>query len=129
MKVLPRRRRAVLLNSVLGLVLLTGAGAAYASVNSSSSSSSKTAARTATVERGTVLATVSGSGSLTSPTDSGVSFTTGGTLTQVDVVAGQKVSAGQVLAKVDPTTADETLTAAQASLASAQANLDRKSVV
>ena len=111
------------MNSVLALVLVTGAGAAYASVNSSSSSSSKTAARTATVERGTVLATVSGSGSLTSPTDAGVNFTTGGTLTEVDVTPGQKVSAGQVLGKVDPTSAKETLSAAQATLTSAQANL------
>ncbi|MEZ0092772.1 efflux RND transporter periplasmic adaptor subunit [Streptacidiphilus sp. EB129] len=123
MKALPRRRRAVLLNSVLGLVLLSGAGVAYATVSDNGSSGSPTTARTATVAQGTVLATVSGSGSLFSPSDAGAGFTTGGTLTEVDVSPGQKVTAGQVLAKVDPTTANETLTAAQASLTAAQANL------
>jgi len=122
MKVLPRRRRAVLLNSVLGLVLLGGAGAAYAVANDGSSPS-KAAVKTATVARGTVQATVDGSGSLSSPSDTGVDFVTGGTLTQVDVAAGDQVTAGEVLAKVDPTDADETLSTDQAALSSAQANL------
>ncbi|WP_052442659.1 efflux RND transporter periplasmic adaptor subunit [Streptacidiphilus neutrinimicus] len=124
MKVLPRRRKAVLLNSVLATALLAVGGVAWATVAQGSSSTSSTATtRTATVQRGTVLATVSGSGTLTSPSDAGVNFTTGGTLTEVDVTAGQKVSAGQVLAKVDATSADETLSNAQAQLNAAQANL------
>jgi macrolide-specific efflux system membrane fusion protein len=124
MKVLPRRRKSVLLNSVLATALLAVGGVAWATVAQGSSSTGSTATtRTATVQRGTVLATVSGSGTLTSPSDAGVNFTTGGTLTEVDVTAGQKVTAGQVLAKVDPTSADETLSNAQSQLSSAQANL------
>ena len=122
MKVLPRRRRAVLLNSVLGLVLVAGAGAAYAAVNEGSSAA-KTTVKTATVAQGTVTAQVSGSGSLVSPSNAGVNFVTGGTLTEVDVAPGDKVTAGEVLAKVDPTSANETLSTDQATLASAQANL------
>ncbi len=122
MKVLPRRRRAVLLNSVLGLVLVAGAGAAYAAVNEGSTTA-KTTVKTATVAQGTVTAQVSGSGSLVSPSNAGVSFVTGGTLTEVDVAPGDKVTAGEVLAKVDPTSANETLSTDQATLASAQANL------
>jgi macrolide-specific efflux system membrane fusion protein len=126
MKVIPRRRRAVLINSVLGVVVLAGAGGAYAAVHSGSSSSATGGgARVATVTRTTVLATVSGSGSLASPSDAGVNFTTGGTLTEVDVKPGQKVKKGQLLGKVDPTAANETLTQDKASLTAAEANLTK----
>ncbi|MFI1091609.1 efflux RND transporter periplasmic adaptor subunit [Streptomyces sp. NPDC020917] len=127
MKVLPRRRRAVLINSVLGVVVLAGAGGAYAAVHNGdkSSSASSSGARVATVTKGTVLATVSGSGSLTSPSDAGLNFTTGGTLTAVYVKPGDTVKKGQVLAKVDPTQAKETLQQDQASLTAAQANLTK----
>ena len=124
MKALPRRRRAVLLNSLLALGLLAGVGAAYAAVGPGGSGTKSTASTTtATVQRGTVLATVSGSGSLISPSDAGDSFVTGGTVTAVRVQAGDKVTKGEVLAEVDPTTADATLAQAQAALVSAQATL------
>jgi len=124
MKVLPRRRRAALLNSLLALGLLAGAGAAYASVGTASSTAkATTTTTTATVARGTVLATVSGSGALVSPTDAGDSFTTGGTVTAVYVKAGDTVTKGEVLAKVDPTSANATLAEAQAALVTAQADL------
>ncbi|MEE4546657.1 HlyD family efflux transporter periplasmic adaptor subunit [Streptomyces sp. V4-01] len=126
MKVLPRRRRAVLINSVLGVVVLAGAGGAYAAVHDDGSTSSGSGtARVATVTRATVLATVSGSGTLASPSDAGLDFTTGGTLTEVDVKPGDTVKKGQVLARVDPTSANETLQEDQASLTAAQANLTK----
>jgi macrolide-specific efflux system membrane fusion protein len=126
MKVLPQRRRAALLNSVLAVLLVTGTGAAYAAVSTSSSSStSSTNTTTYTVAQGMVLATANGTGSLYSPSDAGVNFTTGGTLTAVDVSPGQTVTKGEVLAKVDPTAADETLSADQAALTAAQANLNQ----
>ncbi|QMU74474.1 efflux RND transporter periplasmic adaptor subunit [Streptacidiphilus sp. PB12-B1b] len=126
MKVLPQRRRAALLNSVLAVLLVAGSGAAYAAVNTSTSTAaSKSNTTTYTVAKGMVLATVSGTGALYSPSDAGVNFTTGGTLTEVDVKPGQQVTKGQVLAKVDPTSADETLTADQAALTAAQASLDQ----
>ncbi|WNI16771.1 efflux RND transporter periplasmic adaptor subunit [Actinacidiphila sp. ITFR-21] len=126
MKVLPRRRRAVLINSVLGVVVLAGAGGAYAAVHDDGGgSSAAVGARVATVTRTTVLATVSGSGSLASPSDAGVDFTTGGTLTQVNVKPGDKVKKGQVLARVDPTDANATLQQDEASLTAAEANLTK----
>ncbi|GHB38229.1 RND transporter [Streptomyces xanthochromogenes] len=125
MKVLPRRRKAVLINSVLGVAVLAGAGGAYAAVTSHDSAPARTGEKTVAVTRGTVLATVSGSGSLASPSDAGVNFTTGGKLTEVDVKPGDKVSRGQVLGKVDATAARETLAQDQASLTAAQANLTK----
>ncbi len=126
MKVLPRRRRAALINSVLGVVVLAGAGGAYAAVHDDGSRTSGAGnSRTATVTRGTVTATVSGSGTLSSPSDAGLDFTTGGTLSEVDVKPGDKVTKGEVLAKVDPTDAEATLQQDQASLTAAQANLTK----
>ncbi|MGW3073732.1 MULTISPECIES: efflux RND transporter periplasmic adaptor subunit [unclassified Kitasatospora] len=124
MKVLPRRRGAVLVNSALGVALLGGAALVYATVSGSSGpASAKPAARTATVSKGTVLATVSGTGTLVSPTDAAQDFTTGGRLTALKVAVGDAVKKGQVLATVDTTAAQQQVDAAQASLTTAQANL------
>jgi macrolide-specific efflux system membrane fusion protein len=126
MKVLPRRRRAALINSVLGVVVLAGVGGAYAAVHDDGSKSTGSGtARVATVTKGTVQATVSGSGSLASPSDAGLNFTTGGTLTAVDVKPGDKVKKGQVLARVDATDAKATLQQDEASLTAAEANLTK----
>lgn len=126
MKVLPRRRRAALINSVLGVVVLAGAGGAYAAVHDDGNKSTGSGtARVATVTKGTVLATVSGSGTLASPSDAGLNFTTGGTLTEVDVKPGDKVRKGQVLAKVDATDAKATLAQDVAALDAAEANLTK----
>ncbi|MFD7165857.1 efflux RND transporter periplasmic adaptor subunit [Streptomyces violascens] len=125
MKVLPRRRKAVLINSVLGVAVLAGAGGAYAAVTSHSDIPARAGSKTVEVTKGTVLATVSGSGALASPSDAGVNFTTGGKLTEVDVKPGDKVSRGQVLGKVDATAAKETLAQDEASLTAARANLTK----
>lgn len=126
MKVLPRRRRAALINSVLGVVVLAGAGGAYAAVHDDGPTSSGSgSARVVAVSKGTVQATVSGSGTLASPSDAGLDFVTGGTLTEVDVKPGDKVKKGQVLAKVDATDAKAALQQDQASLDAAEADLTK----
>ncbi|MEV6579919.1 HlyD family efflux transporter periplasmic adaptor subunit [Streptomyces sp. NPDC051582] len=125
MKVLPRRRRAVLINSVLAVAVLAGAGGAYAAVTGGGEGPARGGARTVAVAKGTVLATVSGSGSLSSPSDAGVNFTTGGRLTEVDVKPGDKVTKGQLLGKVDATAAKETLAQARAALTAAEANVTK----
>src|SRR6478735_958919 len=86
MKVFPRRRGAVLVNSALGVALLGGAALVYTTLDSGTSVAvGKAQVRTATVAKGTVLATVSGTGTLASPTDAGQDFVTGGKLTAVKV--------------------------------------------
>ncbi len=113
------------MNSVMSVVLLAAVGGAYAAVSSGSGTRAPTGTRAVAVAKGTVLAMVSGSGALVSPSDVGVNFTTGGRVTEVDVKPGDKVTKGEVLAKVDATAANETLTQAQASLTAAQANLSK----
>jgi len=79
--------------------------------------------RTATADRGTVTSVVSGTGSLVPAGRMNVNFKTAGTLTEVDVKVGDKVTTGAVLARLDSTSQQAALTQAQTSLASAQANL------
>jgi HlyD family secretion protein len=79
--------------------------------------------RTATADRGTVTSVVSGTGSLLPAGRMTVNFKAAGTLTEVDVRVGDKVTTGQVLARIDSSTQQAALAQAQASLASAQANV------
>ncbi|MFD7451080.1 efflux RND transporter periplasmic adaptor subunit [Kitasatospora sp. NPDC059827] len=126
MKVLPRRRGAVLVNSALGVALLGGAALVYATLDGSGgTAAAKPVARTATVTKGTVLATVSGTGTLASPTDAAQDFATGGRLTAVKVAVGDAVKKGQVLATVDTTAAQQQVDAAQSALTTANANLTK----
>jgi multidrug efflux pump subunit AcrA (membrane-fusion protein) len=81
------------------------------------------ALRTATADRGTVTSVVSGTGSLLPAGRMNVSFKQTGILTEVDVKVGDKVTTGQVLARIDSSTQQAALASAQASLGSAQANL------
>lgn len=79
--------------------------------------------RTATVTRGSVRSVVTGTGSLVPLTSMNVGFKTAGTLTEVDVKVGDRVSSGQVLGKIDAGNLQVTADQAAASLATAQANL------
>ncbi|MFF4339407.1 efflux RND transporter periplasmic adaptor subunit [Kitasatospora sp. NPDC001540] len=126
MKVLPRRRGAVLVNSALGVALLGGVALAYTTLDSGSSKAATTSkVRTVTVAKGTVQATVSGSGTLFSPSDAGQDFVTGGRLTSVRVAVGDAVKKGQVLATVDTTAAQQQVDQAQSALNTAEANLTK----
>jgi multidrug efflux pump subunit AcrA (membrane-fusion protein) len=60
------------------------------------------AANTAVVQRGTVTAAVSAAGTVQSSQTRGLSFGSAGTVTELDVRAGDLVTAGQVLARIDP---------------------------
>ena len=84
---------AVLIAAV-AVVLTFGLLSIYHSASASSS-----VARTVTVEVGTVASSVSASGNVSPSKSDSVNFETGGTLTAVDVAVGDKVKAGEVLAR------------------------------
>ncbi|GLW54209.1 RND transporter [Kitasatospora phosalacinea] len=108
------------------MALLGGAALAYTTLDSGSSKAATTSkVRTATVAKGTVQATVSGSGTLFSPSDAGQDFTTGGRLTSVEVAVGDAVKKGQVLATVDTVAAQQQVDQAQSALNTAEANLTK----
>jgi multidrug efflux pump subunit AcrA (membrane-fusion protein) len=79
--------------------------------------------RTATATLGTIEQTLSLTGNLASVSQANVNFQVAGTVTGVTVTAGQSVTAGQVLATIDATSLQASLTQAQAALQAAQAKL------
>jgi multidrug efflux pump subunit AcrA (membrane-fusion protein) len=115
-------RKTFIWYGVLGVAVAAVASFGLDSIYGTSSASSATA-RTVTVERGTVQSSVSASGNVSAATSDSVNFETSGTLTAVDVTAGQTVTAGQVLGTLDPTDAQAALTSAQAALSAAEYTL------
>jgi macrolide-specific efflux system membrane fusion protein len=99
------------------------AGSVLAGVSVGGPGQAAAAVRTARVQRGTVVSTVSASGTVSGAETLDLSFGTAGQVSAVYVSPGQVVSAGQALAQLDPATAQANLGTAQANLAAAQANL------
>jgi macrolide-specific efflux system membrane fusion protein len=114
-------KRAIL-NVALVVVLVSIGGAAVATVRSSSSSASTTET-VATAKRGTVLESVTSTGNVEAPTSLSLSFQQSGEITAIYVKAGDHVTKGEKLAKVDDSQQSGALASAKASLASAQAAL------
>lgn len=83
----------------------------------------QTNTRTVTVQTGTVSQTVSATGNLESASSTNVSFQTSGKVIEVAVKPGQTVTAGQVLGKLDPTTATTNLDVAQLNYSAAAQKL------
>src|SRR5436305_972988 len=79
--------------------------------------------QTAQVTRGNLVAAVSATGPVTSPTSLALTFKANGRLAELDVAVGDKVVAGQVLAKLDAADLQAQLAQAQAQLAQASARL------
>jgi HlyD family secretion protein len=77
------------------------------------------------VDRGSVQSTVSASGTLVAIAEQTLGFPRRGQLTQVLVGVGDRVVPGQELARMDDFALSQTLAQEQASLAEAQAELDR----
>ena len=78
---------------------------------------------TYTVGRGDLVITASGSGTLVPATEIAVGFQSGGVLADVLVEVGDKVQAGQVLARLDDADAQDQVAQAQISLRQAELNL------
>jgi HlyD family secretion protein len=79
---------------------------------------------TLTASLGTVRAAVSATGTVVPAAQQNVGFSVAGTLTEVDVKPGDRVTAGQTLAKIDTTTLQQALDQANNNLAQAQATLN-----
>jgi multidrug efflux pump subunit AcrA (membrane-fusion protein) len=116
------RRPAV---TTLALAVLATAAIVVAVLVVGSPDSSSAQEHTATVERGVIQSTVSGSGNLEPANQTDVDFATSGEITHVYVEEGQHVSKDEILAKVDPASADVDLAQAEADLQSAQDALDQ----
>ena len=78
-----------------------------------------------TVERGSVVATVASTGEVYAPRQAELGFDVNRIpLIELNVAPGQQVRAGDVLARIDPTTLERAVTQAEAELIVAQDNLE-----
>ena len=106
--------------------LVAGAIVAAVLVVGPASGQQSTQTRLVTAQRGVVQSTVSGSGNIAAASQLNLGFKTSGTISAIDVTQGQHVTEGQLLATLDPQSAEVTLEQARASLQSAEADLARE---
>ncbi|MDT7784132.1 MAG: hypothetical protein QOF58_2551 [Pseudonocardiales bacterium] len=116
-----RRRRSLLINGLLVVVLLGAGVAGYLVFFGSSGSAQPTAARTAAAANRDVSEVVTASGTVQSSFSAAASFGAAGTVTEVDVKVGDTVTKGQQLAKLDPTQAQLQVDIAQGNVDAALA--------
>ena len=106
----------VLIAAAVGLTLWLTAG-------SSSPTGLTVTTTTVSATTGTIQQTVASSGTLEPASQANLEFRRPGTVTAVNVKAGQTVTAGEVLATVDTTALSDDVNAAQAQLTAAQDRL------
>ncbi len=114
-----RGPRKIIGYAVLVVAIAVVGVLAYREVKGTDTATAQSNTRTVAVSVGNVSTTVSATGNLSPVTTTDVSFATSGTLTEVDVKPGDTVTAGQVLAKIDPADAEKALTIAQLNYESA----------
>lgn len=96
---------------------LTGAARAQATT--------ETPLQTATVRRGDLVVSATGAGSVIPATEVNLAFVSGGLLVELPVRVGSKVQAGDVLARLDDTSARSQVAQAELNLAQAQLQLEK----
>ena len=117
----PTRRRWLLNSGLVVLVVgVLGVAAIILLRPAGSSAATSGVTRTTAVREGSVTATVTADGQVEAVSQVAANFKTSGTLTKVGVTVGSSVTKGQVLATVDRSAAERSLTLAAASLAAAE---------
>ena len=114
-------RRAIW--STVAVVCVVGAVAAVAL--SQAGDTVPVASSTTRVQRGTVTLAVAAAGAIQSAQTRGLAFSVSGTVTEVNVKAGDTVTAGQLLARIDPGDAQASVDSAQSRVDDAQDAVSR----
>jgi RND family efflux transporter MFP subunit len=116
---------------ILIVVILAAAGGGYYYYHQTATTAeaaTTTPLQTATVKRGNLVISASGTGSVISEDETQLGFDDGGVLAQLNVAVGDQVTKGDVLAVSTPSDSDATiqskLTSAQFAVLQAQQNLD-----
>lgn len=104
----------------IAVVILAGGGATAWAFSSGGTTPYVTAA----VTTGQATQTLQETGTIEPATEAAVAFQVGGQVSAVSATVGQKVAAGQVLAKLDTTSLNASLAGAQAAVSADQARLD-----
>jgi multidrug efflux pump subunit AcrA (membrane-fusion protein) len=118
-----RRRKFTLIGVATVVILGAAIGLTLGLTDGSSATGIEVTNEVVKVTTGTIKQTVATSGTIEPATQASLNFAVSGTITAVDVKAGQTVTDGQVLATVGATALQSEVDAAQASVDSAQARL------
>ena len=118
-----RRYRWPIVAAVVVLVAAAVALPLWLTSGSSTAGGLSITTVTVPVTTGTIQQTVASSGTLEPASQANLNFAVSGTVTAVNVKAGQTVTAGEVLATVDTTALTEEVDASQAQLTSAEDRL------
>jgi multidrug efflux pump subunit AcrA (membrane-fusion protein) len=117
-------KRNIMLIVALVIILLAVAALFGWQTLTASAATTNSRIQTVTVQRGTLVATVSAAGNVSAPEEAAMAFQTSGRIAKVNVQVGDVVRKGQVLMELDTADLELALRTAQANLASAQANYD-----
>lgn len=107
---------------VIGIVII---GAGYWSYKKLTNASSETRYVTASVERGTIISSISGTGQVSASNQIDIKSKAGGDVVYVGVTNGQSVSAGTLVAQLDTRDAQKAVRDATVNLESAQIALQK----
>jgi multidrug efflux pump subunit AcrA (membrane-fusion protein) len=118
-----RKRRFLVIGAAVVLLAGLATGLTLAFTGGSPATGLVISSEVVKVTTGTIKQTVATSGTLEPATEADLNFGVSGTVTAVDVNAGQVVTAGQVVATVGTTALTSEVEAAQANLSAAQARL------
>lgn len=124
-----RRARRLWIPMVLAFLLIAGGAGYYyyeqTQQAAQQAQAAQTTIRTATVRRGNISVSASGTGTLVASKSQGLIFSVSGTVGSLKVQVGDSVQQGQVLAQLaDMTTLQTAIDTAQQNLVSAQQALD-----
>ena len=119
------KRRWIVVLLIVVVLGLAAVGAGLWSSRARAQAGQPAEGETYTVSRGDIVGVVEASGNLTPIAQANLSFSTQGTLVEILVATGDRVTQGQPLARLDTADLELELARAQAGLDAAQANLDR----
>ena len=110
---------------VLALLAIAAVVGGIAAMRARTRTSQQPEVRTATVERGSVIATVTATGTLQALTTVDIKSKAGGAVNVLAVDVGTMVKAGQLIAKIDPTDTLMAMRTAQAGTEASQAKVEQ----
>lgn len=110
---------------VIIIVILLALAAFWYYQQTIASSAASVRVQTATVQRGSLVATVSAAGNILTPEEALTGFLSSGRVAKVHVQVGSSVKKGQPLMELDTTDLEFALKTAKTNLASAQASLEQ----
>lgn len=110
---------------IVGTLAVVVLGGGYWGYKHFTTKPATSSAITAQVKRGNVEQEITATGTVNYPQSIPLSFQTGGKLIELNVKPGDTVKAGEVLAKIDPTSLQNSVVQSQANLASAEAKMQQ----